>query len=346
MKPLVSYLLFGYKHERFIEQALESAVAQDYEPMEIIVSDDASTDATADVIERFIARYDGPKRIRFRRNPVNLGLATTFNNAAGEAEGAVIVGAAGDDVSCPDRVTRLMRLFADETVLCAFSNASVIDEHGSVQRPHYRNQPPRMDLWDYSNPYAGVLGATAAYRRSVFTDFGPLAADLIYEDRVLSVRAAIAGRIVYTDEKLVLYRRHDSNVWNGIMLQFEQRSDWLRHEVKVTRDTIVVVKSRIRDIDTGITLVPHRARELRRLRQHLSVSLHRLEVQLTMFGSSAAQRVPVAIGHVLSGRAGGPRRVWGFLKKNFLPERHFRDFKASRVAREERLQEPQPGGIG
>lgn len=341
MQPLASYLLFGYKHQRFIEEALESAVAQDYEPMEIIVSDDASTDATAAVIERFIARYDGPKTIRFRKNTVNLGLATTFNNAVEDAKGEVIIGAAGDDISCPDRVSKLMRLFKDEVVMCAFSNADVINETGAVQRPHYRAQPARTDLWNYANPYAGVLGATAAYRRSVFTVFGPLASDLIYEDRVLPVRAAITGRIVYANDRLVLYRRHGANVWNGIMLQFEQRRDWQRHEVEVTRDTIVVVKGRIRDIDTGMVLVPPRSSELRRLRGSLSTSLRRLEVQLTMFESeNAVHRVLLAGRYIASGAAGGPRRIWGFLKKNFLTERHFKDLQAARAVREDRLRDP------
>ena len=346
MKPLASYLLFGFKHERFIEQALEGAVAQDYEPMEIIVSDDGSPDGTAAVIERFLARYTGPKTIRFRKNAVNLGLATTFSNAVDDSVGEVIVGAAGDDVPRPDRVTRLMRLFADEAVTCAFSNADVIDEHGALQRAHYKGQPARTDMWDYANPYSGVLGATAAYRRSTFTAFGPLTADLVYEDRVLPLRAAITGKIVYSDERLVLYRRHDANVWNGIMLQFEQRADWQQYEIKVTRDTISVVGSRIRDIDTGIALVPHRSHELRRLRQDLSRSLHRLEVQRTMFESGAVRRIPVAVGHVLSGRAGGPRRIWGFLKKNFLTDRHFRDLRAARAAREDRLRDGQPAAAG
>ena len=51
---LVTFSLLCHNHERFIREAVRSALAQDYEPLEILISDDHSTDATLDIIQEEI----------------------------------------------------------------------------------------------------------------------------------------------------------------------------------------------------------------------------------------------------------------------------------------------------
>jgi glycosyltransferase involved in cell wall biosynthesis len=69
-KPLVSMGLPVYNGERYIRQAIDSLIAQDYENFELIISDNASTDSTKDICEEY-ARND--KRIKYSRNTANLG---------------------------------------------------------------------------------------------------------------------------------------------------------------------------------------------------------------------------------------------------------------------------------
>ena len=74
-QPLVSILITSYNRARWIGQAIESAMAQDYENLEIIISDDGSTDNSHEVINK----YTNDPRIRYSRNEKNLGITATLN---------------------------------------------------------------------------------------------------------------------------------------------------------------------------------------------------------------------------------------------------------------------------
>ena len=68
MKPLVSFCIITYNQENYILDALNGAVNQDYENLEIIVSDDCSKDNTFGVIENFVKTYQGRHKIILNRN--------------------------------------------------------------------------------------------------------------------------------------------------------------------------------------------------------------------------------------------------------------------------------------
>ncbi len=75
-KPLVTFTLFAYNHEKYIrEKAVEGALAQTYTPLEIILSDDCSTDRTFEIIQEIAKSYTGKHQLVINRNKKNLGLA-------------------------------------------------------------------------------------------------------------------------------------------------------------------------------------------------------------------------------------------------------------------------------
>ena len=74
-KPLVSIGLPVYNGENYVRQALDSLLAQDYESFELIVSDNASTDATQQICLEYASQ---DSRIRYHRNEVNIGLYNNF----------------------------------------------------------------------------------------------------------------------------------------------------------------------------------------------------------------------------------------------------------------------------
>ena len=77
--PLVSFLLFTYNHEKYVKYALESAINQDYSPLEIIISDDHSTDETYQIIEEIIKKYKGKNKIILNRMEKNIGVGAHIN---------------------------------------------------------------------------------------------------------------------------------------------------------------------------------------------------------------------------------------------------------------------------
>src|SRR4051812_34720579 len=72
-RPLVTFALFAYNHERFIRKAVDGALAQTYQPLEIIISDDCSTDRTFEIAQGMASAYNGAHKVVVNRNPKNLG---------------------------------------------------------------------------------------------------------------------------------------------------------------------------------------------------------------------------------------------------------------------------------
>ena len=72
--PLITLFLFSYNQEKYIKQAVESALAQDYPNLEVIISDDHSTDNTVGIIQSIIQDYSGKHKVALNINPTNLGI--------------------------------------------------------------------------------------------------------------------------------------------------------------------------------------------------------------------------------------------------------------------------------
>src|SRR3974377_2361890 len=84
-KPILSVLIHAYNQERYIEQAVISALEQDFPPSdcEILVVDDGSTDRTPDLVQKFVPR------VRLLRK-TNRGQASAFNAGIAEAHGEAV----------------------------------------------------------------------------------------------------------------------------------------------------------------------------------------------------------------------------------------------------------------
>ena len=89
--PLITFALLSFNQELFIREAVEGAFAQTYSPLEIILSDDCSSDGTFEIMEDMAASYKGPHKIILNRNTVNRGTGDHVNHVMKLAEGDLIV---------------------------------------------------------------------------------------------------------------------------------------------------------------------------------------------------------------------------------------------------------------
>lgn len=103
--PTVSIGLPVYNREKFITQAIEALLAQTFTDFELIISDNASTDRTEAICRDYAAR---DARIRYIRQPVNLGLLGNFNYVKQEAKGKYFMWTASDDLCEPQFVEALV----------------------------------------------------------------------------------------------------------------------------------------------------------------------------------------------------------------------------------------------
>lgn len=126
--PTVSIGMPVYNDEKFIREALDSLLAQDFEDFELIISDNASKDATQRICLEYAAR---DPRIRYYRNEVNLGSIENFNRVFGLAFGKYFMWASGHDLWSPSFLYRCIHVLEeDSSVVVAYSRAVWIENNG------------------------------------------------------------------------------------------------------------------------------------------------------------------------------------------------------------------------
>lgn len=208
--PLVSMLLIAYRQADTVGEAIAGALAQTWQPLEILISDDASDDGTWEAIERVVAGYDGPHRVVLNRNPRNLGIGAHLSALATRARGELMVVAAGDDVSLPERCSLTVAAWMARGRRPDLIAAPLVDidaegcTHGEL-RPSDLGRWRSAADWVAERPH--VIGAGQAWSRRLVQRFDPLPEGTVAEDLVMVFRAIVSGGAISLDEPLVRYRR-------------------------------------------------------------------------------------------------------------------------------------------
>lgn len=206
----VSLLLITYQQERYIEEALQSTLSQDYSGLQVVVSDDASTDGTWEIIQKITASYKGQHQVIIRRNESNRGMAANFNEGLKCCSSELIVVQAGDDISESYRVSSLVKLWVKERKKpdMLYSNVTWINDDGSVIKVDKSNNvPPGVDEIKRGRFYIAG-GMAAAYSKRLFGKFGYISEAVRTEDYVLTFRAIISGGVAFEPAALLRYRQH------------------------------------------------------------------------------------------------------------------------------------------
>ncbi len=127
--PLVSIGVPVYNEDRFLEAALRSLLAQDYKNLEIIISDNASTDKTKDICRKFCK---GDNRVRYFRFDTNQGITTNFKRVVELAQGKYFMWASGHDLWSENLVSECTRSLEHEAeAVIAFGTSAWVDATGN-----------------------------------------------------------------------------------------------------------------------------------------------------------------------------------------------------------------------
>jgi glycosyltransferase involved in cell wall biosynthesis len=127
-RPRVSIGMPVYNAERYLREALESLLAQTYGDFELLIADNASTDATEDLCRKYAALDD---RIRFVEHRENYGPIANFNDVFRLTSGRYFKWAASDDICAPDFLSRCVEVLdSDPTVALTCPRIDGIDEDG------------------------------------------------------------------------------------------------------------------------------------------------------------------------------------------------------------------------
>ncbi len=211
MSPaLVSVALATYNGERHLREQLESVYAQSYSNIEVVASDDASTDGTVAILQE----YSSSRGLRLVRNASRLGFVKNFERAITLCTGEFIALCDQDDVWKPQKLTVLVAHIADATL--AYGRVGEMLDLDGTTRPqtaiepilrfarlHGSGQPSRHLLAEN-----WVVSHSLLFRRELVSHALPIPEHQPFHDGWLALVASKLGGIRFVDESLQVYRRH------------------------------------------------------------------------------------------------------------------------------------------
>lgn len=205
-RPLVGIGLPVYNGQRYVERALESLLAQDYPHLEIVISDNASTDRTPEICQDYAAKYP---QLKYFRAAKNSGASWNFNEVFRLSRGEYFMWAAHDDLwakscvsSCVDALAR-----HPEAAVCHPSSQPVDHDGNRVGEPYITSEfvteaPTVAGRWrdGLANPvlHAAIYGVI---RRAALAQVRPLQV-CNGADAVLIAELCLHGTIIQTAESL------------------------------------------------------------------------------------------------------------------------------------------------
>lgn len=219
IKEKVTLIIITYNHEEFIGQCIDSALAQTYDPLEIFIWDNCSTDRTIDVIKKHVAGYHGKHQIVIHESSCNLYPGFGFiNTALKKINSKFIVWLSGDDISSPERVEKLVLARKNNGASVLSSSYVEIDENGSkgdyVSTLLRRNRTAVTTLKQFivNGGGSACVGCGLAFDKKIFDHFGPLRDGPRNADVVIPFRGTLLSHTYYVDEPLVYRRVHNNNI--------------------------------------------------------------------------------------------------------------------------------------
>ncbi|MNC18532.1 putative glycosyltransferase EpsE [compost metagenome] len=203
MKPKVTIIIPFYNCP-FVELAIRSALAQTYQPVEIIVVDDGST-----LHSEKIRKYEG--RVCYLGKP-NGGTASALNHGIRHASGDYIAWLSSDDFYKPNKIERQVQFMTETGAYISHANFNFIDGEGMMTKFAVASDFPSLpDFYRCLMEGNPVNGCTVMMRRELFDQIGLFDETLPYtHDLDFWYRAVIAGySFPFLNETLLYYRWHD-----------------------------------------------------------------------------------------------------------------------------------------
>lgn len=209
MDGLVSVALATFNGKKYLRNQLDSICNQTYKNIEIIVSDDASSDETIELLNEYKSKYG----LKYYINDKNYGLISNFQKAIEHCTGDYIALADQDDIWKPNKIEMLLKNIDNKSLIC--SDALVIDSNGNVLS-HSLFDYAKLKFF-YQDQFKYLLfgnfvpGCTMLFRKELKDYILPIPQNFQFHDWWIALVAAAIGGIAFCSEPLIMYRKHDSN---------------------------------------------------------------------------------------------------------------------------------------
>ena len=235
-----------YNGGKFLAEQLDSLLAQRHSAIRVLISDDASSDNSVEVIRAYAAR---DPRVQLINTVRQGGVVANFSKALSAADADYLMFCDQDDVWLEDKVdTMLAALLAQErelgaeTPLLGFSDLTVVKSDLQVDSASFyagnglkaeHNADPRYLMWSST-----VYGCTTVFNRALANISKPVPAGVPMHDQWLALLASSTGKVFYVSRQTILYRQHAANVVGSRRKSVVQRIASLRKNLGVVADDV------------------------------------------------------------------------------------------------------------
>jgi glycosyltransferase involved in cell wall biosynthesis len=211
--PKVSVGLPVYNGERFVSEAIEAVLKQSFGDLELIISDNASSDRTEQICRDYAA---SDKRVRYYRNCVNVGVNPNYRRVFSLSTAEYFKWVTHDDLQTLDFLEKSVPIMdRDRGIVVCYPRVAVIDQHGNVLKRrsygldtdsrHFLKPDKRLQqilCINWGSPPLYGLMRSSVLRRT------PLLGSTYAADQVLLAELALHGRFHEIPEDLLLHREH------------------------------------------------------------------------------------------------------------------------------------------
>ena len=216
MNQKVDILLATYNGEKYIKEQVESILNQTYENIQIIISDDCSTDKTRQVLKE----YENNEKIKIFYQEKNLGYVKNFEFLLKQVESNLYMLSDQDDVWKKEKVEKSVEKIESEKLDLVFGDLEVVDENlNTLYKSYNRYMHLIHKIKKYQKDYRlqylynCMTGCTIISRKNWIDKVLPFPTNSKYviHDYWIGLIIALNGKVGYLDTPYILYRQHGTN---------------------------------------------------------------------------------------------------------------------------------------
>ena len=235
IKGLVSVCIPTYNCSDYIAETLDSVLNQTYKNIEIIITDNASTDETVKIIKKY-----SDDRINLFINETKLGMVNNWNEAVSKASGEYIKLLCSDDLLSPDAIEKQVKALDESNAICSIGNSCVINSKGKVifKRNYFNNNCLKNGVQYAQKSLLGrniyAEPGNLLYRAAFMDQHGVYDTDLKYTpDWEFDLRLSAYGDIFCLSDIIFYFRISDSSETSKLHKEFEE---------KILKDTDLMIE--------------------------------------------------------------------------------------------------------
>ena len=220
--PKVSVVIPTYNYARYLDEAIESVLSQTFTDFELIIVDNASTDNTDAVVEKYLS----DSRVSYYKNETDIGLGKNFDKALSYARGEYIKFLNADDKFHPELLEKFVRVMEENPgVSLVTCNQEIFgSKTGDFILPFSNLQPGKKILFESLKTHNWIGGPTSVMIRQSNLKLGGYRTDLNFVvDWEMWARQLLAGDCYIVPDKLVFSREHSNQATVTLTKNYSRR---------------------------------------------------------------------------------------------------------------------------